>query len=109
MPKLKTPSAEPKTASDFRGANGARKELYTFVQRVERLTEEISGLTEDRKEVMSEAKARGYDTKILNIAIRRRRLDKGDREEADSILELYETELDAAEKAELAQSEAEAE
>lgn len=58
--------------------SGAADSLLSFVERYERLTEEIEGLTEDRKEVMGEAKATGYDTKIMRriIAIRKLGLDQ---------------------------------
>jgi uncharacterized protein (UPF0335 family) len=108
VPKLKTPNAEPKTAGDFQGGNSARKELYSFVQRFERLTEEIQGLTEDRKEVMGEAKARGFDTAVLRKVIQRRKLGKAERDEVDAILDLYETAVDAAEAAEFEQSKSDA-
>lgn len=106
MPKLKTESAEPKTAGDLRNHN-TRQMLYNYVQRFERLTEEMEALGDDRKEVMSEAKGLGFDTKILRKVIQRRKMDSASREEGDSILELYEDTIREAEKAEKAQSIAE--
>lgn len=87
------------------GSNGfANEQLLSFCERFERLSEEIGALTEDRKEVMDEAKGMGFDTKTLRIAIRRRAMDKADRQEMDSMLELYEGALDAAEKKKFQQS-----
>ena len=89
------------------GANsGADRELLSYVERIERLTEEISGLTDDRKEVFGEVKARGFDTKILRQVIQRRKPDAADRAEHDSLLDLYEEAVCRAEKKALEQSEA---
>lgn len=96
MPKLKTATTEPKTAGDMRNTN-TMAQLYSFVERFERLTEEVDALTEDRKEVMGEAKGMGFDTKIIRQAIRRRKIPKADRQEGDAMLELYEDILDRAE------------
>ena len=56
----------------------AAEELRLFVERVERLQEEQKGIADDIKEVFSEMKGRGYDTKIVRklIALRKRRADE---------------------------------
>lgn len=108
MPKLKTASAEPKTAGDMQPGGNARAMLYGHVQRIERLEEEISALSEDRKEVYAESKGLGFDAAILRRAIQRRKKNADDIQEADDILDLYETTIAAAEKDELAKSEADA-
>ncbi len=68
--------------------------LRTFVERIENLEEEKSALTEDVREVLAEAKAAGYNTKILRQIIRLRKLDLSDRQEQEAILELYKRALD---------------
>lgn len=103
MPKLKTQSAEPKTQGDLRGHN-TRMQLLSYVERFERLQEERDGLGDDQKEVMKEAKGLGFDTKILRKAIQRRKMDKAQRDEADSMLELYEDVIREAEKQQISQS-----
>lgn len=108
MPKLKTASVEPKTAGDLSQGGTARQQLYSFVQRYERLQEEKEALAADQRELMDEAKGTGYDTKTMRLVIRRRKVGKADLQEADAMLDLYETTVDAAEKAELAQSEKDA-
>lgn len=90
---------EPKTAGDLTGNGGALRELLSFVERVERLNEELEGLTEDRAEVFNEAKATGFDTKTLRKAIQRRKMDSTARQEGDALLELYEDAIRKAEKA----------
>lgn len=91
---------ETPTMGDVRAAlgsnSGADAILLGFVERFERLTEEIGGLTADRKEVMDEAKSSGFDTKTLRNAIRRRAMDAATRQEQDALLELYEEALKAA-------------
>lgn len=107
MAKLKdaTPSY---TAGDLHPGGNAAAQLLRFVERLERLDEERRGLVEDAKEVRGEAKGMGFDTKILGQVIRRRAMDPGDRQEADSMLETYEEAVRAAEKAVTAKSQAEA-
>ncbi|MCK6449646.1 MAG: DUF2312 domain-containing protein [Alphaproteobacteria bacterium] len=63
--------------------------LKSFIQRIEKLEEERAGIGADIKEVFSEAKSAGYDTKIMRQVIRIRKMDKADREEQDELLTLY--------------------
>ena len=91
-----------------RGSNsGADAVLLSFVERFERLTEEIGALSDDRKEVMAEAKASGFDTKTMRNAIRRRAMDAATRQEQDALLELYENALKAAEAKQVERSRSE--
>jgi uncharacterized protein (UPF0335 family) len=101
MAKLKTESAEPKTAGDLRKGTNASRELYRFVERLERLDEERGGIVDDMKEVRAEAKSRGFDTKILGMVIRRRKMDTATRQETDDLLETYEEAVRQAEKDEI--------
>ena len=64
-------------------------ELRQFVERVERLDAEKKDLAEQQKEVMAEAKARGYDTKVLRKVIALRKRDKDDIAEEEAVLEMY--------------------
>jgi uncharacterized protein (UPF0335 family) len=64
-------------------------QLKTIVQRIERLEEEKKTISDDIKEVYSEAKANGYDTKVLRKVIALRRRDLNERKEEESILDLY--------------------
>ena len=69
------------------GIAGAR--LLSFVERIENLDEEIKALTEAKKEVFAEAKGEGCDVKILKEVIRLRKQDQDERDERDSLLDLY--------------------
>lgn len=71
----------------------AKDILRSFVDRIERLNEEREALSADIREVYSEAKGSGFDTKILRQVIRMRKLDKADFQEAEAILDLYLTAL----------------
>ena len=64
-------------------------ELRQFIERIERLDAEKKDLAESRKEVMAEAKGRGYDACVLGKLVALRRVDPADRAEADAILDLY--------------------
>lgn len=64
-------------------------ELRQFVERVERLEAEKAELAEQIKEVMSEAKGRGYDTKVMRKLISLRKRDVNDIAEEEAVLEMY--------------------
>lgn len=67
----------------------AADELRLLIERAERIDEEKRGLADDFKDVMAEAKSRGYDTKAIRkiLAIRRKKRDEYQEEEM--ILETY--------------------
>ena len=64
-------------------------QLRSYIERIERLEEEKAGLAADIKDVFAEAKANGFDTKIMRQVIRIRKMDKSERDEQESLLELY--------------------
>ena len=63
--------------------------ICSFVERVERIDEEIKALNEGKKEVFSEAKGEGFDVKVLKEILRLRKQDQDERDEQDSLLGLY--------------------
>ncbi len=67
----------------------AAAKLKSFVERIERLEAERAELTADIREVFSEAKGSGFDTKIMRQLIRLRKLETADRQEQEELLELY--------------------
>ena len=71
------------------GGSVAADELRLLIERAERLDEERKGITDDIKDVMAEAKSRGYDVKAIRkiIAIRRRKRDEYQAEIA--VMEVY--------------------
>lgn len=71
----------------------AAEELRQFVERYERLEAEKKDLADAQKEVMAEAKGRGYDTKVIRKVIALRKRDKDDIAEEEAILDLYKAAL----------------
>ena len=67
----------------------AGERLRSFIERIEHLEEEKTALTEDIKEVYSEAKGTGFDVKIMRQIVRLRKLDTADRQEQEALLETY--------------------
>jgi uncharacterized protein (UPF0335 family) len=67
----------------------AADELRLLIERIERLEEEKKGIADDIKDVYAEAKAEGYDPKIMKLVIKLRALDTNTRQEQDAILETY--------------------
>ena len=70
--------------------------LRSFVDRIERLEEEIKGLSEDKKDIYIEAKGEGFDVKILREVVKLRKQDKAERDERDSLLDVYLHALEAS-------------
>jgi len=64
-------------------------ELRQFVERIERLASEKQDIAEQSKEVFAEAKARGYDTKVLRKVIALRKRDANDISEEEAVLDMY--------------------
>jgi uncharacterized protein (UPF0335 family) len=74
----------------------AGDQLRAIVERIERIDEEIRELSEGKKEIYLEAKGNGFDVKILREVVRVRKQDQKERDEQDSLLDLY---IHAIEKA----------
>lgn len=64
-------------------------ELRQFIERFERLEAEKKDIAEQQKEVMAEAKARCYDTKVLRKVVALRKRDADDIAEEEAMLEMY--------------------
>ena len=73
--------------------NVAADQLRLFIERIERLEEEKKGIADDVRDVYSEAKGSGYDTKTMRAIVRLRRMESHVRQEADALLETYRTAL----------------
>ncbi|PYE80402.1 DUF2312 domain-containing protein [Pseudoroseicyclus aestuarii] len=71
----------------------AAQELRQFVERYERLAAEKQDIADQMKEVMAEAKGRGYDTKALRRLIALRKRDPDDVAEEEAILDMYKAAL----------------
>jgi uncharacterized protein (UPF0335 family) len=69
--------------------HNSNAQLKSVVERIERINEDIKGLTDDRSDIFSEAKGNGFDTKALRKIIALRKLSSEDRAAQDQILETY--------------------
>jgi uncharacterized protein (UPF0335 family) len=65
------------------------KQLRAIVERIEQVDDEIKDLTEAKKEIYAEAKSNGFDVKVLREVIRVRKQDQKERDERESLLDLY--------------------
>lgn len=74
----------------------AAEELQQFVERIERLEEEKKALADDIRDVYSEAKGRGFDTKAIRALVKLRAKEPHEREEEEAILDLYKSALGIA-------------
>jgi uncharacterized protein (UPF0335 family) len=71
-------------------------QLRLLIERIERLEEEKKGIADDIKDVYGEAKAVGYDPKIMRQVVRLRKMERNAREEAEALLDMYKTALGLA-------------
>ncbi len=81
--------------TDTVGVAGDR--IRSFIERVEHIEEELKALGEGKKEVFSEAKGEGFDVKVLKEILKLRKQDKDERDEQDSLLDLYMRAMEDAE------------
>lgn len=64
-------------------------QIKAFIERIERLEEEKRSIAEDIKDVYAEAKANGFEVKVLRKIVAMRRQDVNERREQEELLELY--------------------
>ncbi|HEY8008374.1 MAG TPA: DUF2312 domain-containing protein, partial [Methylocella sp.] len=63
--------------------------LRSFVERIERIDEDLRVMNDEKKDVFAEAKGEGFDIKILKEVIRLRKQDQDDRDEREALLDNY--------------------
>ena len=71
------------------GHNMAADRLKSIVERIERLEEERKNLQSDIKDIYTEAKSAGFDTKVLRMVVASRKKDQAEWEEQQALLETY--------------------
>lgn len=74
----------------------AAGQLRALIERIERLEEDKKAIADDIKDVYAEAKGNGFDTKAIRAIVRLRKKDQAEREEEESILDLYKAALGMA-------------
>ena len=67
----------------------AGERIRAFIERIEHIEDELKALNEGKKEVFAEAKGEGFDVKVLKEILKLRKQDKDERDEQDSLLDLY--------------------
>ncbi len=67
----------------------AGDQLRAIIERIENIEGEIKELNEAKKEIFAEAKGNGYDVKVLREVIRIRKQDQNERDEHESLLDVY--------------------
>ncbi|MBL26137.1 MAG: hypothetical protein CMM50_01105 [Rhodospirillaceae bacterium] len=67
----------------------AADQLRQFIERIERLEEEKKNLTDDIRDVYGEAKANGFDVKVMRQIVRLRKMEDHQRKETEELLDLY--------------------
>ena len=77
--------------------------LRSFVERIERIDEDLKAMNDEKKDVFAEAKGEGFDVKILKEVIRLRKEDQNERDERDTMLDIYFSAIEAAPTAQAAE------
>ncbi|MEM6338591.1 MAG: DUF2312 domain-containing protein [Pseudomonadota bacterium] len=72
----------------------AADQLKQYVSRIERLESDKADIVDDIKQVFDEAKANGFDTKVMKQVMKLKKLDKDSLAEQEAILDLYRAALD---------------
>ena len=67
----------------------AGERLKSFIERIERLEEEKKALADDIRDVYSQAKADGFEVKVMRQIVKIRKMDKDDLDEQEALLETY--------------------
>lgn len=73
--------------TQFGGISG--QQLRQYIERIERLEEEKRDIADNIKDAFAEAKANGFDVKIMRQVIRLRKMEESDRQEQETILDIY--------------------
>lgn len=81
--------SKPVEREELRAGGVAADRLRSIVERIERLEEERKALGDDVKDIYLEAKSAGFDVKALRQLIRERRQDEAEREERETLIEVY--------------------
>ncbi|POR39828.1 MAG: DUF2312 domain-containing protein [Deltaproteobacteria bacterium] len=87
---------------DTVGVAGDR--IRSIIERVEKVEEEIKDLMETKKEIFLEAKGEGLDVKILKEILKLRKLDQDERDEHETLLDVYMRAMDAPSAAPMAEA-----
>ena len=93
MPKTEDESDDFLDTSPKKMREARNNRLELLFERIERLTEEKKAIADDIKDVFAEAKATGFDTKIMRYVLALRKLDKDSLAERDALIDTYRAEV----------------
>lgn len=82
-------SANDAATQDISSEGVAAEELKQFVERAERVQEDIDASRGDLKDIKAELRGRGFDVKAFNAILRIRKKDHAERQEEEAVLDLY--------------------
>ena len=88
--------------TDTVGIAGDR--IRSIIERIEQVEEELKALNEGKKEIFSEAKGEGFDVKILKEILKLRKQDRDERDEHETLLDLYMRAMETAEPESIAKA-----
>lgn len=78
--------------TEIGGVDTAR--LKSLIERIEHLEEERNGISSDIRDIFAEAKSAGFDVKTMRTILKIRKMNPADREERETLLDLYKNALD---------------
>lgn len=85
-----TPAAETGDEPETKTVGGVAGDiLRAYIERIERLEEEKRNIAADIREVYAEAKANGFEPKIMRRVVALRKMDQADRQEQEELLDIY--------------------
>ena len=79
-------SAAPEIDQDVQATDN---QLRLFFERIERLEEEKKGIADDIRDTFAEAKAMGYDAKIMRQVLKLRKMAPNERQEMEMLIDTY--------------------
>ena len=83
-------------AEEERDATVTDKQLLLFMERIERMEEEKKGVADDIRDTFAEAKAQGYDVKIMRQILKLRKMPINERQEMEMLIDTYKAALGLA-------------
>lgn len=69
--------------------SSSQAQLRQYVEQIERLIEEQAALAADVSDIYKEAKAQGFDPKIMRKVIALRKKSRSERNEEEALLDVY--------------------
>lgn len=82
-----SPSTNGAVPAQSGGVSGGQ--LKSIIERIERLEEEKAAIAADIRDIYAEAKANGFDAKVLRQVVKIRKMDQNERQEQESLLDVY--------------------